>query len=104
MRKLSSETKERIDIDPFYNQCCICRSINIQIHHNLIYAGRQVDDAECLLPLCENCHSKARNVDFKEKLDLIMYKRMTLDQFAIYSRSNLLQRYDYLKKKYHGKI
>jgi hypothetical protein len=71
------------------------------MHHNLIYAGRQVDDAECILPLCETHHEMARNSKFKEHLDLIMFKRMKTSQFNKYSRGGLLQRYLYLSTKFN---
>jgi hypothetical protein len=101
MRKLSQETKDKIDSDPFYKKCCICSSPFIQIHHNLIFAGRQVDDAECLLPLCEKHHEMARNSEFKERLDIIMFKRMKTSQFNKYGKGGLSQRYLYLSSKYN---
>ena len=104
MRKLSQETKERIDSDLFYRQCCLCRSLNPQMHHNLIYAGKQVDDAECILPLCENCHDKARNSEVREKLDWIMFLRMRTVTFNKYSKGDLLKRYAYISKKFNDKI
>jgi hypothetical protein len=104
MRKLSQETKDRIDTDPFYKKCCVCGSIYVQQHHNLIYAGRQVDDAECILPLCEKHHEMARNSEFKEILDRIMFARMKTSQFNKYGKGGLLQRYLYLSTKYNDKI
>lgn len=103
MRKLSQETKDRIDTDPFYRKCCVCGNPNIQVHHNLQFAGRQCDDLETLLPLCIPHHDMARNSEFKERLDLIMFKRMKTSQFNKYSKGGLLQRYHYLSTKYNGK-
>lgn len=101
MRKLSQETKDRINTDPFYKKCCVCGSPYVQQHHNLIYAGRQVDDAECILPLCEKHHEMTRNSEFKEGLDRIMFSRMKTSQFNKYGKGGLLQRYHYLSTKYN---
>ena len=101
MRKLSTITKKRIDEDNYYRQCCICGSKLVQMHHNLIFAGRQADDPETILPLCEYDHDQARNSDFKEKLDWIMYNRMTPEQLVKYNKSgDLMRRFNYLKTKF----
>jgi hypothetical protein len=104
MRKLSQETKDRIDTDPFYRQCCICRDRNVQLHHNLIYGGKQVDEPETILPLCIKCHDMARNSLFKETLDRIMFSRMKTSQFNKYGKGGLLQRYHYLTTKYNEQV
>ena len=72
----------------FYQRCCVCGVIGVQWHHNLIYAGRQENEEFCILPLCPVCHEKARNKEFKEKLDWIMWNRATDYQINYYSKAN----------------
>lgn len=78
MRRLSDETRKRIDTDLFYRRCCLydktC-SGPLQQHHNLIYAGRQVDDFWAILPLCQSHHEVADRKDVKKKLNAIMLSR-----------------------------
>lgn len=101
MRPIPLDLREEMAGDKFYKKCCLCGSHPVQWHHNLIFAGRQVNEKECILPVCEVCHNLARNTETKEKLDLIMLTRMCPLQMKRYSKaSNLFQRYKYLTNKY----
>ena len=71
----------------------------IELHHNLIYAYRQVDRAFCIIKLCKKHHSMADRKDIKEKLDYIMIKKMTADDFKDFPRVNWSQKFKYLKSK-----
>lgn len=75
--------------DPFYKKCCLskvseCEGV-IQWHHNLIYAGRQVNEVFCILPLCEKHHRDANVKKVKDLLNLIMLARATDEQMEKYS-------------------
>jgi len=101
VRTIPEELKEEMVGDKFYKKCCLCGNEPVQWHHNLIFAGRQVNEKECILPVCERCHNLARNTENKEKLDLIMLTRMSPEQMTKYSKAtNLFQRYNYLTRKY----
>lgn len=80
-------------------RCCLCGRAGVQFHHNLIVAGRQVDDPAAILPLCPGCHKIADDTLIKEELDLYMFVHKKLDP-ADYPRSGLVQRKKYLIKKY----
>lgn len=87
--------------DAFYGQCCLCGYSSVEWHHNLIWSGRQINEKEMILPLCIHCHQDARRNEIKEKLDLIMYRRMLPDQWVKYDRAGFLRtRFNYLSKKY----
>ena len=64
-KKLNNELNE----DPFYLSCCLAGfgpcSGRIQRHHNLIYAGKQVQSKSCILPACEGHHEEARKTEVK---------------------------------------
>jgi len=94
--------RQEMSDDPFYKVCCITgeRNEKIEWHHNLIFAGRQVQEKECILPVTQAVHKKARNVEMREKLDLVMLRRMSDVQLNYYSKAvNLHQRLKYLEHK-----
>lgn len=89
--------------DPFYRKCCITGVSNVKIewHHNLIFAGRQVQEKECILPVSQAVHGRANTSEMREKLDLVMLRRMSEEQLEKYSkRGSLKQRLKYLEEKF----
>jgi len=87
----------------FYEQCCICGAKGVQWHHNLIFKGRQENAEFCILPLCVPCHDQARNKEFKEKLDWIMWNRATDAQVNYYSKAiNYSHERNRLNNKFGG--
>lgn len=95
MRPIPPEIRNKLADDMFMKKCCLCGTrANIQWHHNLIYQGRQQNDPESILPLCEPCHYLANKGLVKEKLDRIMFER-GLD-ITLYPKSGLAQRKKYL--------
>lgn len=72
--------RERLANNPFYWDCCIsnneCQG-HIEWHHNLIYAGKQVNEEFCILPLCQKHHKIEKYKQIKSKLNKIMVSRAT---------------------------
>lgn len=87
MRPIPPSLKQEILSDKFYEKCCVCGVKGVQWHHNLIWKGRQENEKFCILPLCPSCHEKARNTEFKEKLDWIMWNRASEEQITFYSKA-----------------
>jgi len=103
MRPIPPKLREEIAADPFMSRCAITGSTTEKIdwHHNLIFAGRQVNEAFAILPLSRSVHDRANDPDIKEKLDWIMLNRATNEQLARYSRVvNYKARRDKLNEKY----
>jgi len=103
MRPIPQDLKIEMESDPFYSRCCITgqhkTSVKIDWHHNLIYAGKQVNEKWCILPLAEDVHEKI--VRYKEKCDWIMLNRGTDDQLRKYSKAkDLIRERDRLNKIY----
>lgn len=101
MRPIPPKLKTELASDPFYDKCCICKYIGVQWHHGLISAGRQQNEKFCILPLCVNCHEQARNKDFKEKIDWIMWNRATDEEITRYSKAI---NYAYEKERLNNKF
>lgn len=103
MRPIPEKVKEQLSNDTFMKRCCLCGTtrLRIQWHHNLILASRQSDIPETILPLCSFCHAIADHTENKERLDLIMLKRMNEEQIRSISKAiPYKQRLKYLIKKY----
>ncbi len=85
MRKIPNKIRVEISNDPFYKTCCISGDTHdIQWHHNLIYAGKQVNEKFCILPLEKKIHADI--CKYKEKCDWIMVNRATENQLKKYSK------------------
>jgi len=72
---IPNDIKKQFDIDPFYKKCCLCCATPVEMHHNLIYGGRQVNLLWAILPVCHACHMLADRKDFRSRLNAIMRER-----------------------------
>ena len=90
MRKIPPILRDELANDPFYKTCCIeddfC-SGRIEWHHNLIFAGKQVNERFCILPVCHFHHEHEKNHIIGEKLDYIMWSRATPEQIIYFSKA-----------------
>lgn len=104
MRPIPEKLREEMVLDPYYKKCCITGLTNdIEWHHNFIYAGRQVNEKWCVLPVSSKyVHSNIEQ--FKEKLNWIMLNRADEDTLKKYSKSkDLIQEKNRLNKAYDAK-
>lgn len=75
--------------DPYYSRCALTGKTNKQTkidwHHNLIYAGKQVQEKFAIVPLSRDIHNNI--VKHKEKVDWIMLNRATDEELERYSKA-----------------
>lgn len=81
--------------DPFYNKCCISGDAStakdpIEWHHNLIFAGRQVQAKFAILPLKRSLHRRAHNPQLAAQLNWVMLNRATAEDLTKYSKARNL--------------
>lgn len=91
---MPQKLRDEMERDPFYRRCCITGEgrvtsnihdpERIEWHHNLIYAGKQVNEKWCILPIKKEVHRKMSK-EIKEICDWIMLNRATDDELAKYS-------------------
>lgn len=78
-----------MEADPFYKTCCISgktsKQEKIEWHHNLIFAGRQVNEPFCILPLAKSIHDNI--VFYKDLCNYIMLDRATPEERSRYSKA-----------------
>jgi hypothetical protein len=108
MNNMPAKLRKEMSEDPYFKKCCFtfehtC-SGKIEWHHNLIFGGKQVQDKRFIMPICQNVHDIARNIQVKEMLDLIMLSKLSNEEIRAISKGiNYAQRLKYLKTKYNLK-
>lgn len=104
MRKIPPELRAKLDADPWMHRCCITGRTDekIEWHHNLIFAGRQVNEDWAILPLLESVHDDIPGAPaLRELCDWIMLNRASEDQLRPYCKStNYLALKARLNRKY----
>ncbi len=90
--------------DKFYTKCCIASEHcygKIEWHHNLIYAGRQVNEKWCILPVCRHHHDIEKVKEIGERLDYVMLNRGTDEEIVKFCKAiDYLAVKERLNKKY----
>ena len=98
---IPQQLREEMANDKFYKKCCITGLANekIEWHHNLIFAGNQVQEKFCILPLLQSIHRDI--VKYKEKCNWIMWARANEEQIKKFSKAiNVKQQIKYLNEKF----
>lgn len=92
MRRIPPKVRKQIDEDPYFRSCCLkfehfgyCEG-RTEIHHNLIYQGRQSDELWTMLPLCKKHHDMEKRSDVKEFLNKIMVRNGTPEEIKRVSK------------------
>lgn len=103
MNNIPPKLRAELTSDPFYQWCCItgamAKNVKVEYHHNLIFAGKQVQEKWCILPLVESVHDDIAY--HKEECDWIMLNRADDATLKKYSRAvDLVAKRDRLNKKY----
>lgn len=91
VKPIPLKMREELANDPFMKGCCLlsteCKG-RIEFHHNLIYAGKRVNEYGSILPVCHYHHEKESK--FKKQLNRIMEFRMTREEKDRYPRRKWL--------------
>ena len=92
IKPISQKIREEIDNEPFYRNCCLrfenfgyCEG-RVEIHHNLIYAGKRSDEKWTLLPLCKKHHDMEKKKEVKEALNKVMVGLATPEELEAVSK------------------
>ncbi len=106
MNKIPPKLRKQLADDPFYRRCCITGEASkswdrIQWHHNMTFAGKQVQARFAILPVLKSVHERANNKQVREKLDWVMLNRMSTEDLWLYGKGiNWFGRLEYLNNKY----
>lgn len=91
MTRIPKKLREQLAADPFYTRCCVTGlyaqpSDRIEWHHNMIFAGRQVQARFAILPVLASIHRVAALPEIKDKLDWVMVNRMSGEDLELYGK------------------
>lgn len=106
MTRIPKKLREQLAVDMFYSRCCITGlpsqpGDRIEWHHNMIFAGKQVQERFAILPVLSSIHRRANEPDIKDKLDWIMLSRMTTTDLYMYGKGiNWFNRLERLEDKF----
>ncbi len=106
MRSIPAKLRKDMEDDPYYKNCCITgmpgTAIKLEWHHNLIFAGKQVQEKFAILPICYDIHERVKSDQYlRGRLDWIMLNRATDEQLKKYSKAeDLFAKKKRLNKKY----
>jgi hypothetical protein len=88
MNQIPKKLRDEMEADPFYTKCCItgvpAGIAKIDWHHNLIFAGKQVQEKFAILPLTKEVHDNI--VKYKERCNWIMVNKMSEAELDKYSK------------------
>lgn len=88
MRPIPPQMRQSMDSDPYYHKCAVSGAVGrVEWHHNLIFAGRQVNEPWAIIPLAPEIHDQARNTEMRETLDWIMLNRASDDELRPYCKA-----------------
>ena len=90
MRPIPLEMREALAEERFMKKCCLyevgyeCEG-RVEWHHNLIFAGRQVNEKWAILPLCHWHHNRINQ--YKKKCDWVMLNRVTDEELKPFCKA-----------------
>lgn len=112
MNRMPLKLRAELEKDPWYKICCITGDRSsydsltgvferIEWHHNLMFAGKQVQEKFSILPVLSSVHKTVHLEEMKARLDWIMWNRASDEQIKRYSKSEDYMAYrDYLNEVY----
>jgi len=96
MRAIPTKLRNKLDQDPWYRRCCLTGRTRtqekIEWHHNFIFAGQQVNEKWCILPMAESIHDREKEQEIKERLNWIMLNRANVETIEKYSKQEELKK------------
>ena len=113
MRTIPEKLRIELGRNPWYSRCCLTGwtrgMAKIEWHHNFEYAGRQVNEEWCILPLRKDIHDEEKRPDIQERLQWIMLSRapdMAIRQYGLEeARRKAIKKfgkYDLYGRYWHG--
>lgn len=92
MGHIPKKLNDQLNRDPEYRVCMLTgeagtREDPLERHHNLIYAGSQVQERFAILCIKRSLHQKAHAEFTRARLDWIMLCRASTDELLRYSKA-----------------
>jgi len=84
--------RAELNDEPEYSYCCVTgeeptKDDPIEWHHNLKFAGCNVQRRFCILPIKRSIHLKADTREVRERLNWVMWSRATAEEIKEFSKA-----------------
>lgn len=84
--------RAELEKDPEYGYCCVTGEMGtpqdpIEWHHNLRFAGSNVQRRFCILPIKRSIHYKADTHEVRERLNWIMWSRASAEELREFDKA-----------------
>lgn len=113
MNNMPRKLRKELDTDPYYHTCArqdmaghVCAG-RITWHHEIIVAGRQLQEGWAIVPLCEKAHGVGKWLDLHEKdpemtlwIALNQAPEGRLEELTRLGGVDYIRRRTYLNQKY----
>jgi len=104
---IPQKIRQKLASDPRMKRCCMpnCARKEIEWDHSFNYAGKSIQEAWAINPLCQYHHRGANGTlqsGVREWTEYISLQRAEWEDLAKYPRKNWPQLVSYLKGKYEG--
>lgn len=104
MRTIPLSLRKHLANDPRMAVCAVCSTRqDIQWHHPLVHAGRQINEEYGLIALCRTCHTGDNGTIPQYNRDICELKAIVMglqsDLETKYPKVNWRQRKDWLTRK-----
>jgi len=105
MRAIPQKLKNELEQDTWYKRCCLTGRTRVQEkiewHHAFAFAGRQINERWCILPLAKSIHDREKEREIKDRLNWIMFNRADEETLKKYSKAiDLIWLKNSLNKQY----
>lgn len=89
---IPKQLREDLSKDPEYTYCCVTGEVGtssdpIEWHHNLRFAGKNVQRRFCILPILRSVHYKADTHETRERLNWIMWNRASVEELQEFDKA-----------------
>lgn len=89
---IPKKLRDELARDPEYGYCCVTGEVGtyddpIEWHHNLRFAGKNVQRRFCILPIKQSIHHKAENHEVRERLNWIMWNRASAEELREFDKA-----------------
>ena len=78
MRPIPKDLLKDMLSDPFYERCCLSGKTPVQLHHHILFGGRQLNEKFAIVPLHKSMHDRVdKEMYTKDLVTWVVLNRAT---------------------------
>ncbi len=87
MRPIPKDLLRDMLSDPFYEKCCVSGKTPVQLHHHILFGGRQLNEKFAIVPLHKSIHDRVdKESGLNNYVSWIVLNRATEDEITTISK------------------